>query len=460
MGGGAITQITSTNLVDNFLTGTPQITHFKAVYKRHTRFAIEAIEITGNSEPTQLTSTDQTITYPIPTNGDLLSKIWIEAKLSATSTNGSASYTNWVNNTGAALLKESKVVIGGSGGSEIDKHDSLWYDVWNELSDHDGADHMGLNKHLAKNSYLKSNSNTLPDLHLNIPLQFWFNRNYGMALPLVAMKYSSVKIVNKYRKLPNLINSSSDILGTVSHNTTPEIKLFADYIYLDDDEKRRFAQNKHEYLIEVLDTEIINFTKSVKFNFQLPVKELIWVIRAVGREADKDGSKTGGGDGSDATLNSSATAGGATNTTTTVQGNDLFNYTCGDLVSGTAVTAANSGSGLFTSNAAEWFDTCKLQLQGGSNRFEPRKSVYFRTIQPRQAGHKIPSKHIYCYSFALNPEEGQYSGSCNFSLFENSNLVFNAISGATDSTNNIHIYAVHYNVLRIVGGTAGLAYSA
>ena len=170
MGGGAITQITSVNLVDNFLTGTPQITHFKAVYKRHTRFAIEAIEITGNSEPTQLTTTDQTITYPIPTNGDLLSKIWIEAKLSATTNSGSASYTNWVNNTGAALLKESKVVIGGSGGSEIDKHDSLWYDVWNELTDHDGSDHIGLNKHLAKNSYLKSNSNTLPDLHLNIPL--------------------------------------------------------------------------------------------------------------------------------------------------------------------------------------------------------------------------------------------------------------------------------------------------
>ena len=459
MGGGAITQITSVNLVDNFLTGTPQITHFKAVYKRHTRFAIEAVEITGNSEPTQLVTSDQSITYPIPTNGDLLSRIWIEATLPADTSGSNTNYINWVNNTGAALLKESKVVIGGSGGSEIDKHDSLWYDLWNELTDHDGSDHIGLNKHLAKNSYLKSR-NTLPQLHLNIPLQFWFNRNYGMALPLCAMKYSSVKIVNQYRKLPNLINSSNSTT-TKFNLSIPEIKLFADYIYLDDDEKRRFAQNKHEYLIEVIDTEIVDFSKSVKFNFQLPVKELIWVIRANGREADKLGNAvdTTTASNSDATLNSSATEGGTTVTTTTVQGNDLFNYTCGDLTRGTAVTAATSGSGIFTSTAAEWFGTCKLQIQSGSNRFEPRKAVYFRTIQPRQAGHKIPSKHIYCYSFALNPEEGQYSGSCNFSLFDNSSLIFNEISG-NDTDTNIHIYAVHYNVLRIVGGTAGLAYSA
>ena len=73
-------------------------------------------------------------------------------------------------------LRESKViVIGGSGGSRIDKHDSLWYDIWNELTDHEGKEHIGLNKHQSKISYL--NSGSLPNIQLCVPLQFWFNRN-------------------------------------------------------------------------------------------------------------------------------------------------------------------------------------------------------------------------------------------------------------------------------------------
>jgi hypothetical protein len=465
MGSGSLNQITKNNLVDNYLTGTPQITHFKAVYKRHTRFAIEAIEVTGNNEPSGLATSDQNVTYPIPVNGDLLSRVWIEANFSQNNTTD-FSYVNWVNNTGTALIKESKVVIGGSGGSEIDNHESLWLDIWNELTDHEGKEHLGLNKHQAKNSYLKSNVGSLPNIQLCIPLQFWFNRNYGMALPLIAMKFSSLKIVNKYRALKHLINNSGDSSSDITLGDI-DIKLFADFIYLDDDEKRRFAQSKHEYLIEVVDSEEVEFSSKVKFNFQLPVKELIWVIRSNERPKELSGL-TKSGVNVDATVNTQATASGTTTApggVGSVHSNDLFNYTCGDVnsaTSGNAVSSVNSGSSIFTSNGAEWFDNAKIQLSGGSDRFEPRKAVYFRTVQPYQAGHKIPSKHIYLYSFALNPEEQQYSGSCNFSLFENSTLSFNALSGNGDNatTNTISIFALHYNVLRIEGGKAGLAFSS
>ena len=105
-----------------------------------------------------------------------------------------------------------------------------------------------------------------------------------------------------------------------------------------------------------------------------------------------------------------------------------------------------------TSN--EGFSTLKLQLNG-HDRFSARNASYFRTVQPLQAGHVVPEKHIYCYSFALKPEEHQPSGTCNFSRIDNAKMVFGKVLAKT----NIHVYAVNYNVLRIMSGMGGLAYS-
>ena len=105
----------------------------------------------------------------------------------------------------------------------------------------------------------------------------------------------------------------------------------------------------------------------------------------------------------------------------------------------------------------EGFNTAKLRLNG-HDRFAERKASYFRLCQPLQAGHKIPEKHIYCYSFALKPEEHQPSGSCNFSRIDNAKLMFKNVSKG-DSTATITCYAINYNVLRIMSGMGGLAYS-
>ena len=97
--------------------------------------------------------------------------------------------------------------------------------------------------------------------------------------------------------------------------------------------------------------------------------------------------------------------------------------------------------------------TFKLQLNG-HDRFSARNASYFRTVQPYQAGHRVPEKHVYNYSFALKPEEHQPSGTCNFSRIDNAQLVTTNALEATDK-----IYAVNYNVLRIMSGMGGLAYS-
>ena len=205
---GASSQVGLVGTQDLYLTGNPQITYFKAVYRRYTNFAIEVIEQTYNG----LVDKDRecNLTCILNKSGDLVKDMWVEVDLS-TSSNGalfssidSNSYVNWTNNTGHAFIKRSQLYIGSD---LIDDHDSRWLDIWNELTDHDEKEHLGLNKHNAKTAYLKSNSGTdIPKNTLYIPLKFWFNRNPGLALPMIALNFSDVKLVLKTGDLRALVN--------------------------------------------------------------------------------------------------------------------------------------------------------------------------------------------------------------------------------------------------------------
>ena len=434
-----------------FVNGNPQITFFQAVYRRHTNFAIESINLTGNTVP-EITGGPVTYTMPKGT-GELISNMWVEAKLTAAGTS-KGSYVNWTNNTGAALIKECEIKIGSH---SLEKHTSLWYDVSNELMDHGNREHMSLNKHPGRNTYLRSNTGKLPNLHLNIPLKFWFNRNVGMALPVCALQQTDVKMKITYRNLKFLINKSSEDHGeviTIDPPSSDTIKLYADYIFLDTDEKMRFKQGTHEYLIEQVDINEDNvYENSLKLNFSHPVKELIWVIRSkdVFKEVDATIQTT---TTVDSTKNNNLRIGNSF--TGTAQSNDYFNYSL--LPMGSTDTVEDLGLGyLYTNNFGEWFSDCKLHING-SDRFEKRNPYYFRTIQPIQSGHNIPSKHIYCYSFSINPEEHQPSGTINYTRVESSKLDFS--KSVNKNTNAfITVFAIYYNVLRISGGRGGIAYS-
>jgi len=430
--GGGLMQLVAYGAQDIYLTGNPQITFFKVVYRRHTNFSMEAIEQTFNGTASVSSST---LTSTISRNGDLVSRLWLDIKLQSTAMIGGAgaNYMNWTNNTGHAFVKECEIEIGGQ---RIDRHYGHWLDVWNELTDHDEQEWLGLNKHSSKSAYLKSQSTVtaaganMDNMKLYVPLQFWFCRNPGLALPLIALQYHEVKVKLTTRDINALVNSNVG-LGTLG-NGTPTVQLWADYIYLDTDERRRFAQVSHEYLIEQLQREESSAPTSQTLNFNHPVKELIWTIQADSTLVEK----TSTADAIDATLNG--------NGTVATEGNDYFCY-----------SSANSNLEVINGKSAnESFANLKLQLNG-HDRFAERKASYFRLCQPLQAGHKVPSKHIYCYSFALKPEEHQPSGTCNFSRIDNAKMVFGGDTASTTST----IYAVNYNVLRIMSGMGGLAYS-
>jgi hypothetical protein len=280
--------------------------------------------------------------------------------------------------------------------------------IWNELSLPYGK-RDGYNKMIGYDLALDSAATTM-----YIPLEFWFCRNPGLALPLIALQYHEVKVNLEFRPLSELNREATTVITSKSLGAT---SLWVDYIFLDTDERRRFAQLSHEYLIEQLQftgeesipSAAVN--SSIKMNFNHPVKELVWIVQQ------------------DSFVNASGS-------------NQWFNYTNSGVIGDAAATNLVS--------------TAKIQLNG-HDRFAQRTGDYFNLVQPYQHHENVPtSVGINVYSFALKPEEHQPSGTLNFSRIDSAVLKL-GLTGGTAS--KCRIYAVNYNVLRVMSGMGGLAYS-
>jgi len=425
-------QLVAYGAQDIYLTGNPQITFFKVVYRRHTNFSMESIEQTLNGTA----GYGSTVSATISRNGDLVHRMYVEHSCKG---EGSG---DWASNYGHALLKEVECEIGGQ---RIDKHYSMWHTIWAELTELNPTGERGLETQLAFGGATRTtvdqdtalNGGTLyqrmtgtgigkdgiqlDPSTFHIPLLFWFCRNPGLALPLIALQYHEVKIKITFETLARLTSDTPS--GTT-------FKLWCDYIYLDTDERRRFAQVSHEYLIEQLQYESFSFTsgttKDFSLNFNHPVKELVWVATE------------------DTTHNADIAAGG------TNEGPEST------IASPCAISA-----GAF-----------QLKLNG-HDRFAIRDYTYFTRCQVWQHhtgyGGTTSKDSICVYSFALKPEEHQPSGTCNFSRIDNAQLSMTtgAVTGGTAEVNpggehdldTMRVYAVNYNVLRIMSGMGGLAYS-
>jgi hypothetical protein len=404
--GGGLLQLVAYGAQDVYLTGNPQITFFKVVYRRHTNFAIEAIGQTFNGTP----GYGNRVTCQISRNGDLVHRMYLSLKV-PDATSLCAFY-------GLRVINYVEIEIGGQ---KIDKHYSHWLYVWNELS-LPKSKRDGYNKMVGQAGGTGYNGKTL-----YVPLEFWICRNVGLALPLISLQYNEVKI-NIQFETADLCRGSADALTAF-----PNATLWVDYVFLDTDERRRFAQLSHEYLIEQLQftgSESVSSTKlNSKLSFNHPCKELVWFA------------------------NKKATA------TQQLTNNNWFNYT-------TTNGAIASLPYYYNLNALHNkavgslnpVATAKLILNG-NDRFSGRPGSYFNLIQPFQHHENIPANAgINVYSFALKPEEHQPSGTLNMSRIDTATLSLDFQSGLTENT-NLNVYAVNYNVLRILSGMGGLAYS-
>jgi hypothetical protein len=297
----------------------------------------------------------------------------------------------WYENLGHNLIDEVSIEIGGQ---TIDKHYGAWLTIWNELTQtaekSDGyATMIGNTTDMTQGS--TGTGDDTPEYTMYIPLQFWFCRNPGLALPLIALQYHEVKFNITFASLSSLTSATIANLETVP---TLDASLYVDYIYLDTDERRQFAQVQHEYLIEQLqftgaETVAAGSYKS-KLALNHPCKELVWVVDS----------------------NASADP-----------------------------------------NVYASISDAKLQLNG-QDRFSTRAGAYFNLVQPYQHHTRIPADGIYVYSFALNPEQHQPSGTVNMSRIDNATLHI-----TVGAAGQLKVFAVNYNVLRIMAGMGGLAYS-
>lgn len=410
---GAPIQLVSLGEQNVYLCGNPQITFFVAVYRRHTNFAIETIEEVFHTAPKFGGKTK----VVLGNYGDLVHQMFLEIQLptlNAFPDDGSY-YVSWVNSIGHAIINNIEVKIGGT---VIDRQYGQWLEIWGELTVPESKrsayyDMIGHHDNF--------NANTQPGpVFLWIPLQFWFCRNVGLALPLVALQNQEVEIKVDFTAFDKLWVSST---GTFIQSTAnaPQIykaSLWVDYIFLDNEERIKFAKQEHKYLIEqvqynLVSVDINTFQNKIDLDFNHPVKELIWVIH-------------------DCVVMQPVANGG----------NEWFNYS----------------DRPYTNNTRPEDPMIDAKLVfNGVDRNHEMSAKYYRVVQPYQYHTYTPNQFIYLYSFALKPEEHQPTGTANFSKLDSGVLNMTISSRLTDP--QIIMFAPNYNILQIDAGMGGLLFS-
>jgi len=535
-------QIVAYGAQDLFLTGTPEITYWKVSYRRHTNFAMESIEQTFQGQA----DFGRRVSAILSRNGDLAYRTYLQVTLPeinqemATvggSVTGNGVYARWLDYIGEQLISQVEVEIGGQ---RIDRQYGDWMHIWNQLtmSEEQRRGYFKLIGHTTQLTYITdphfadiagpcaasggpsqvcAPRKALPETTLYVPFLFWFCKNPGLALPLIALQYHEVKINLDIRPIGECLwavktltaPSGTQSVSMAYQQSLVAASLYIDYIFLDTDERRKMAQNPHEYLIEQLqftgDESVGSSSNKIKLNFNHPCKELIWVVQpdanvdyCASLSADQVLFKTLGAqpfnytDAIDALPNAIHAFGGPLETVgpnSFITASGLFEmagavntdgegsgawYGKDSASADVPFTGSNTGSAVSDAGTfvlAEtaldmhcWGEnpvvTAKLQLNG-QDRFSEREGSYFDVVQPYQHHTRAPDTGINVYSFALRPEEHQPSGSCNFSRIDNAvlQLVLSSGTVAGTSTAKVRVYAVNYNVLRVMSGMAGIAYS-
>ena len=523
--GGGLLQLVAYGAQDAYITGNPHITFWKVLFKRHTNFAMEAFRVNFTGSPTY----GQRVVAVVNRNADLMYKTYLEVVLPDTVTAGVTWTAGAQRRIGYSLLKKIEVEIGGQ---IIDTHYGEWLFLWENLTaNFDTSSRLDsmVGGNISGSQTSATSCDGRPGV-LYIPLQFWFCRNPGLALPLIALQYHEVRINVTLGNATDLVSGVAGVTGSVAAKAAllpqlTDMSLYIDYVYLDTDERRRFAQQSHEYLIDQLQfglqQTITSSTARIDLTLNHPVKELVWVFqdarktecgsditKAAGytqnfsyddivdrcrlqingqdrfserygdyfwkvqpyqhhtggafwptRQAVSTGMNAlGGGLAPSATITATnwSMAGGVLTVTGagltgTILDNMLITGT--GIPFGTTITGHITGSGA-TATSSTFSISTNATVSGAANpAYLSSTNVAFPTTY----------NPINVYSFAIQPEEHQPSGTCNFSRIDTSTLVFDSIKTGAYPTKatpfNFRIYAVNYNIFRVMSGMGGLAYS-
>lgn len=479
---GGVLQLAAYGVQNLYLTGNPQITFFVAVYKRHTNFAIESIRV----YLTGIADFGKRVSCVVERYADLICDVFVEVdlpRISLRENEVNNIYYSWTNSIGHALLQYMEIEIGGE---VIDRHYGQWLEIWNDLTIV-AEKRDAYNEMIGKHDNFNATTQGGP-LRLRIPLQFWFCRNKGLALPLIALQFHEVRFNFQFRPFEELWASSTGKIvndgcinmpnGCMQYPCSIQEQecceartlhienavLFIDYIFLDVEERRKFAQCKHEYLIDQLELHSETINNNLQYNkidlsdFNHPVKELIWVFQT--QDAFQQRKQTG---------------------------MELFNFNAGvsmnPLASDDAAQNCDFNPCSVTAcihiprrppdeldcNKCPQANTevlmhpldpmleAKIQFEG-NDRICTRDFRHFRIVQPYQRHTRVPDNFIYLYSFGFCPEDHQPSGAANFSMLDNVELHIKLREEINEPV-TVDIYAVNYNILQIQNGQGRVFYS-
>jgi hypothetical protein len=458
-------QLVAYGAQDVYLTGNPKVTFFQAVYKRHTNFAMELIQQTVNGTP----SNSGRVSVTIARNGDLVGNMHLALAPALTvlgssvtanlTSNNSAFDSNWIAERAIAAVE---LTIGGQ---RIDKHFQTWWRLYAEVFlNQDNKTQY--NKMTTAVAALRMTGTGTTPYRVYLPLLFFFNRNPGLYLPLIALQYHEVRLDF------DLTSYYSSYLSTAI------FEVWANYIYLDTEERRRFAQKAHEYLIEQVqhsggDTIASGFSETspqlIRLAFNHPVKELVWCYQnsSPSTQLNAMWNFTTNHANVNVTVDPTLLASSNINCyepqflgapklvcgSNTIVETFKGTPTVSTSVYSTWTEEGNSAPTLYEVGPLHQFKV----ILNGQDRFKEQYGRYFNQVQPFYHHSGNPYPGIYTYSFALQPEEHQPTGTCNFSRIDNAQ-VYVALK-ATSLATIQKMFAVNYNILRIQSGMGGLAFS-
>lgn len=412
--GGGLLQLVARGKQDVFLTGNPQITWFKMVYRRYTNFAIESMPMYFDGDP----DFGKRLSCLIPRRGDLLGPIFLEVTLPPITLAGTTDPVSYVNAIGHALIEEISIEVGEQ---EIDKQTGEWMEIWSNLTT-TSDQKFGFYNMIGKVDGFMPPTLYGP-LKLYIPLHFWFCKNPGLFLPLLALQYHPIRINITLKPLQKLFYTPQLVQNCDTTTVNPvkitNMQLWGDYVYLDIEERRRFVTVAHEYLIEQTQyTPSIGLPESAsqfqcRVEFNHPIREFVFVLQRNVMQSY----------------------------------HEWFNY------SSLPISEIGVRRDLLSS---------AVLVLDGQERFEARDAGYFRLVQPFQRHTVIPNDDfIYTYSFALRPEDLQPTGSMNASRIDS--IVWQMITdqATVPARGNCvtRIYATNHNILRVVDGFGGLLFT-
>jgi hypothetical protein len=427
--GGGTLQLVAQGDQDVFLTGSPQLSFFRFVYRRYTPFAMESVRI----PVTGVLDFGRLVTVDIPRSGDLLGSLILELVLPALQLDAGDSPPplSYVNGIGYAMIEWASLQFGGQ---EIDRQTGEWLYTQMQLTT-PGAKRDGIYNMVGFQDAFTDGAMPGP-MRLYVPLGFWFNRNPGLMLPLLALQRTPIRLQIQFRAARNCVFSTAmdgtppgvAVYSPQNLPTVTDATLWGEYVYLGKDEQRRFVNNAHEYLIEQVQrmprtsvpasVALVN----IPVHFNHPLKELLWLVQ-------EDRTKAA---------------------------NEIFNY--------------SNRQNVETGTVVDLIDAVVIRIDG-VDRFEQRSAQWFRLVEPWLRHTAVPDDFIYTYAFSMSPESAQPMGAMNASALNS--IVLSLIMHTSDYDDewddepsvpghqdcSVAVYATNYNILRIVDGLGGLLFA-